>query len=293
MRVIVHNDDFGLAYGFTEAAKECFQSGVTRSVSIRTNGTAYNYAKRLVKGPLKTVGLGLHLNLTDGVTSTKALADPQGKYRYTFFVYLLLLLLPTKKLLASIEIDLERQIKVAQGSGLKIDHVDSEKHVHMIPGIFNIVCKLCKKFKIPSIRVVHEPYYLVGSISDDILPFINLNIIKFLLLNTLAKLNIKRLSASGLKTTDAFYGILHTNNMNSRAIKAAIENAKKNTFNTVEISAHPAIHNDPRDNIFTSSAIKHYVHLNNREIERCALLDKKTKRLLCRKGIKLSTYKCL
>ena len=84
MKAIFHNDDFGLTYGFTDAIKDSFQNGVTTSTSLRTNGFAYKYAVKLSKGPLRKIGLGLHVNITQGKAHTKGEVEKFGVYKYNF-----------------------------------------------------------------------------------------------------------------------------------------------------------------------------------------------------------------
>ncbi len=99
MKAIIHNDDLGLTYGFTQGIKECYKKGITTSTCIRTNGYAYKYAASLIKTDLKNIGLGMHLNITQGPTHTKGISDKNGNYKYGFFGYFIHCLFGNKKLL--------------------------------------------------------------------------------------------------------------------------------------------------------------------------------------------------
>lgn len=289
MKVIICNDDIGLTYGFTEAIKDTFLKGTSSSTSIRTNGTAYNYAVKLLKTNLKSMGLGIHLNLIDGKSHTANLANRSGNYKYNFLQYLLLS--RNKSVLADIENELDYQFKKVLGDGLKIDHASGHRHTYAIPAIFEIVCRLCKKYKIKSIRLIHEPYYVTNSNSKNLTPFLNFNVIKFLLLNYFANQNKVLLKKYKLTTTDAFYGVLYTDSMSLETVKAATTDATKRGFKTIEILIHPAYANDPRDKIFTSKLIKKYVHSKTRRTETLAVLSKRMKNLLSSTGIELSSFK--
>lgn len=286
-------DDFGLAYSFTEAAKETYLRGLTTSTSIRTNGPAYKYAVKLLKGKLKEIGLGLHLNLTDGKTETKCLANTDGYYKFNFFKLTNPLLKKDKFLVLSVEQDLKNQFEQIFADGLVPDHVDSEKHVHMIPWIFEIVCKLCQEYKVPFIRFSREPYYFTKSVTSNIQPLINFNIAKIIILNWYAKENYATLKKNKMSTTDAFYGILFTNNMSVHILKSIINNALKNSFESVEIGIHPAFPNDIRDEVYTSYQIAEYANMPNRLMEAHTLKDQSLKDFLKTKKVDLVTYRQL
>ena len=282
------NDDIGLTFGFTEAIKDTFLKGTSSSTSIRTNGTAYKYAVRLLKTNLKSIGLGIHLNLVDGKSHTANLANQSGNYKFNFLHYLLLC--RNKSVLADIEVELDYQFQKVLKDGLKIDHASGHCHTYAIPAIFEIVCRLCKKYNIKSIRLLQEPFYTTESITKNITPFFNLNIIKFFLLRSFNKQNRATLKKYKLTTTNAFYGVLYTNTMSFQTIKAALNDAKKKGFRTIEILIHPAYSKDPRDKTYTSRIIKNYVGLKARRIETTTIQSKEMKNILSSTGIELSTY---
>lgn len=293
MKVIFQNDDMGLTYGFTEAIKDSCLKGVTTSVSIMAGGTAYKYAVKLIKTKLAGVGVGLHLNLTDGESCTPELSDKEGKYKYKFFSLYLSLVYSNKPLLKFIERDFEFQFQKVIEDGLQPDHVDSDKHVHMIPPIFEVVARLCKKYKVPYIRLTREPYHLIGDVKKDIQPFLTANIVKFLILNKLSKENEKIAWKYKLKTTDAVYGVLHTNYMDSICLKAAINDALRRGFNLIEVIGHPAYIGDKRDTVFISPLMERYAKLENRLLETEAFRNRSLLEFSKSKNVQIVSYKNL
>lgn len=279
LKAIIHNDDLGLNFGFTEAILDCFQNGITTSTSIRTNGTAFNYAIKRILPKINSIGFGLHLNLTD------------GKGYRSFFRILFGTIVNRNKTLGWVEKEFEKQfIKTIIKDKLAIDHINSERHIHMIPPIFKITAKLCKKYKIRYIRMVNENYYQTGSLKTDILPFLNTNIIKLLLLNYFSIRNRKTQRRYCLKTTDRFYGVLYTGNMHEQAFLGALKNALKNNYRTIEILLHPALISK-KDILFTSSFIKWYTSQKGREIEMNTLKSKRVKAFIGKNKIKLINYR--
>ncbi len=290
MKVIFNNDDMGLLVGFTEGIKKCYLRGATTSASVRTNGLAYQKVAKLPRDRFKNLGLGLHLNLTDGKTDTPELSNANGDYKYNFFLlFMYIHVFGGKRLIPYIEKDFEKQFIRMEVNGMRIDHIDGEKHVQMIPEIFELTCKLCKKYKIKYLRLTNEPFYFTKSLGKNLKIFLNGNIIKYLLLKYLAQKDRKILEKYKIKTCDGFYGILYTNIMDFEVIASAIKNAQRKGYGLIEILSHPAYRKMDRE--YTSTAFKKYSNQKNREIERRALLSNKLLNFLDQGGLKRVSFK--
>ena len=280
MKVVFCNDDFGLTYGFTNGISECFLNGVTTSTAICVNGNAYDYAVSLLKSKLRNLNVGLHLNLDYGETTTKELQDKEGKYKFSFLKYLILLKLYNRSLLKSIAQDLDFQFKKAISDNLNITFVNGHDYVYIIPPIFRIVCKLCKKYGIKYIRLPREPYYWTHNIKTDLKIIFSSNILKFFLINKYSKINYDVMKKYNLKTTDAFYGVLHTQRMNKLTIMAALNNAKNNNYQYIEILGHPANINDVRDKNYETKTYAKFAESKRRITEKEALQALSLKKLV-------------
>lgn len=268
MKLVISNDDFGLTFGFNAAIEECFKKGVTTSTSIITNGFAFQNSLKLLRTSLKNISLGLHLNITHGEAFSEELATSEGLYKFEFHDYYIRLVRNNPKLLKAISRDLESQFKVSiEKHNLPIDHVDGHDHIHMIPSIFEIVCKLCRKYNINYLRLTNEPYYLTGSILQNLVPLINKNIIKFVILNYLSQGNQKLLEQYKLRSPQSFYGILHSNNINNVTFTKAIEDALHRNSDLVEIALHPAFPNYPKDRNFPDKTVERFATSQQREKE--------------------------
>lgn len=290
MKVVFCNDDFGLSYGFTKGISECFLKGITTSTAICVNGKAYAYAVKLLKSKLKKINVGLHLNLDYGKTSTKELQNKQGKYKFTFFKYLIFLKLRNKSLLRSIEKDLDCQFKKAIIDNLNITFVNGHDHIYMIPPIFEIVCKLCKKYGIKYIRLIREPYHFTRNVKQDLKIIFSPNIIKFFLLNNFGEKNYDVMKKYNLKTTDAFYGVLYTQHMNTSTIMAALSNARLNKYQHIEILGHPANINDKHDTIYETEIYKKFATSKSRIIEKKAFQSPVLKKMIRDKKLEPASF---
>jgi len=293
MKVIINNDDFGLSHGFNLAIEDCFKNGLTTSTSIRTNGIAYKQSVRNIIPKIGNIGLGIHLNLTDGKTKTPELANKSGDYKRNFLNYLIELLWPNNTLLRLIESDIRLQfVQAIQKDRLSIDHINSHEHIHMIPPIFKIVSMLAHEFSIPFVRVANENWHLTGNIKQDLHSFINTNFLKFLVLKIFSQINIHTLKKYNLRSPDRFYGVLYSGHMNSMTIMAALQNAMKHHLPLIEILAHPVLPT-PLDTKYTSEFIKWYSHQKERLIENSTLKDTQLKKFIGGYKIILVNYRKL
>ncbi len=288
MKAIIHADDLGVSYGVNEGIEKAFKKGLLTSTSIRTNGSAYTDAVRRIHGPLSNIGLGLHLNLTDGATHLSPLRNKNGFYKYSFPLYLIQSFRPSVK--KNIYDELQEQIHIAQKSGLTIDHVDGQDHIHMIPTIFDVVCKLCVKHNIKYIRVAAEPWYTLSDIKETIRPVFNGGLLKAIVLLTMSIFNKRLLKKNGLQTTDSYFGVLHTNCMTEDAFISIEKYALKKKFNTIEIACHPAIPHDKRDGNYTSPFFKFYTNLPSRKMELDTLTSDKVKKEFIKNNISLARF---
>ena len=56
----------------------------------------------------------------------------------------------------------EYRLQIEEGlKHFKPKHIDSHVHMHAIPNLFKIVCKLAKEYDIPYIRTQFEKPYLI------------------------------------------------------------------------------------------------------------------------------------
>jgi chitin disaccharide deacetylase len=292
MKLIINCDDFGVSYGVNYGIKEAFEKGSATSASIRTNGPAFRDAVELSKTSLKNMGLGIHLNLTDGKPHTKKLSNNKGFYKYNFLSYLILTeILKDKNIFKSVKKELELQFQICREYKLKISHVDGQDHIQMLPAIFEIICRLCNQYKISKIRISYEPYFFVKPLNKNLSTFINFGFAKQILLKLLAQKCKRIIKKYNLKSTDVYFGVLHTNQMDIFVLKSIINQSLKNKYSSVEIALHPAEIHYKKDHVYTSPFFSKYANLKNRDLERKTLLDKNLKKIILQEKIDLVSFK--
>ena len=289
MKLVINCDDLALTYATTHGIQKCLEYGLTKSASILVNGAAFDYTiKTIMNGGLGGAGIGIHLNLTDGPAYSKDLADIDGNYKYNF-ISILKETITNKKIIKSINEDFEKQIQKLISKKITIDHIDSDKHVHMIPNVFKVTAALAAKYKIPYIRISREPFNLVSS--DKHYPFTgSVNIIKKSILDIFCRTNTNIARRYQIKYTDSVYGILYSNRMVFASIISAINDGLKRNYKNIEILTHPGFKRDIRDTKYISQFMEKYSQEVNRTLEMKTLLNPKLKMFLKLKNVSLNKF---
>ncbi|MCB9849905.1 MAG: ChbG/HpnK family deacetylase [Phycisphaerales bacterium] len=269
--VILHADDLGLTYAFNEGIRRAHLTGMLTSTSLRANGWAYRQAIDEVLPACPRLGVGLHLCLNEANPVAPRehiprLLDGAGKLRTGFAWLIRLAKSPAGR--AQIEYELRAQIEKAIGDGVQIAHLDAHQHVHMIPAIFHIACRLACEYGIDAIRLTREPRYTAPGWRRRWEPLRTGNTIKHLLLNHYARRNGRTARAFGLRTPDAFVGVNYTGRMAVDSIVAGLSACRDGV---VEVLLHPAIGPDPRDVEYPASYLREYVCCGERRRELAAL----------------------
>ncbi len=159
-QIIINADDFGLCEGVNEAIVRAHTSGVLTSATIMANMPAAEDAVRAVR-QLLDLGVGVHLNLTDGRPISKEagleyLVDGDGRFACSP-AKLSLLSIFRHKIRNAIRAEFSAQIQWVIDNRLRPTHLDSHKHIHCFPAIYPIVCELANRFGIGAIRFTFEP----------------------------------------------------------------------------------------------------------------------------------------
>ncbi len=276
-RLIINADDFGLSKQVNKAVAQAHKQGVLTSTTIMANMPAAAQAVKIAKKS-PTLGVGVHLNLTEGEPlskdqSIKRLLNPDGFFACSP-AKLSFLSIAGPKNRNAIRSELAAQIQWLIDNGIKPTHLDSHKHIHIFPAIFSIVCELARRFEIKAVRCCFEPANLTQ------LPWplpSEGGRKRAKLIRAMAGIN--RLQNSALLKNDALLGIAHRGKVDVNFFKSV---SLYNTAATAEVMTHPAVDD--------SSQINHVRTLHHRRIELDALCSKKTKEYLNDAAIELVHY---
>ena len=154
MFVVVNVDDLGLSPAVRRAVEDLAALSRVSSATLLVNGPDAVAAARLSDSG--GLGIGVHLNILRGRPQSPAseipgLTGPQGlflgDYVALFQRYLSRAFTP-----ADAELEWSRQVERALALGVTPTHLDSEKHIHVWPGLFEAACRVAERFGIGWVR---------------------------------------------------------------------------------------------------------------------------------------------
>ena len=245
--LIVHADDLGLARAFNEGVREAYTKGILTSTSLRTNGSAFEQAVERVLPECTGMGVGLHLNIVEGMSQrkniggTSRICDSQGNYAASFRSLLQAYLSRDKSTFDEIEDDFRSQIEFAFDHGITPDHLSSHQHSHAIPPIFSTVCKLAAEYKIPFVRLPRERFYFGGGIGVHMAAWYPINLFKHFLLNAFSEKNLRLAKHHDVQTNDHFVGVLYTGKMTNSTLKNGLAPLSSLRSGIAEVLLHPCV----------------------------------------------------
>jgi predicted glycoside hydrolase/deacetylase ChbG (UPF0249 family) len=142
-RLIINADDFGFTRDVNAGIVHAHLAGVLTSTTMMANGAAFDDAVRLAR-ETPTLDIGAHLVLVQGRSVLDGRPLPRSPHQ-------LLPLLARRGL--NVYGELKAQIEKILATGIKLSHLDSHKHTHLVPSVFRTVVKLADEFGIRWVRL--------------------------------------------------------------------------------------------------------------------------------------------
>ncbi len=266
-KFILNADDFGMSDAYNRAILEGYSSGILKSASLVANGEAFEEAWKNVIPACPDLGVGIHLNVIEGKSlclGLDRLTDEEGNFNNSY-VQLLLKSLNKKDtaLMEQLEKEFRAQIEEVM-KYTKVTHIDSHVHVHSIPPIFELVCRLAKEYGIKQIRSQYEKPYMVPDVFKHLNMKYPVNLIKVMLLNFFTLINESKVQKYELNTNDYLIGVAYTSMMNSLTVSYGLMAIKYDKV-TVEALIHPCRYEDGTiDNHFAEFQITKNLKLKDK-----------------------------
>ncbi len=158
-KLIVNADDFGLTSEINNGIIHAFKNGIVTSTSLSATGECFSEAVQLIKDR-PGIDVGIHLTLIEekSILSKRqipTLVDDSCNFRkkcyHLFFDYLI-----RRISIKQIKEEFRSQIEKLLASGIKITHIDSHQHIHMLPKILKVTIELAGEYGIKFIRCPNE-----------------------------------------------------------------------------------------------------------------------------------------
>lgn len=267
-RLIVNADDLGLHEGINAGVAHAHHEGIVTSVSLCTNGAAFDDAvRRLREAP--RLGVGIHLTVVGGerpLESDLPTLAPSGRLPHTFahlFRRLALGRVRREELLR----EMKAQVARAMDAGLAVTHLDSHQHVHLHPSVLPVAIDVAHAFGIRAMRAARRVLPIRG--------------VRAALLGMLAWPGSARVRAAGLKSPDVFVGADTSGRLDGPGLRRLIDGLAAGTS---ELLCHPGV-----DDVAIARAYPDWGFRWDEETR--ALTSAETRETLRRAGVTLVSYR--
>ena len=283
--LIVNADDLGWTAGVNRGIAEAHRNGIVTSASLLANGEAFAEAVELARDA-GGLGVGVHLNLNDGPPiapreSVPSLVNDSGEFEGGPDG--LLLKIATRGLsMREVELEWSAQISKVRDAGIEPTHLDGHKHVHMLPGLFEITLRLAKRYGIGAIRVSHEASNLRSALSTGQLRagVVLKQGVQARGLKLLARDARQQAERAGVSTADYFCGIAQTGELTRDGVARLLRSLPEGT---TELMCHPGY----ADEALRKSGSR-LQGSRQKEVE--ILTDTEIRNLVASQGIRLIDY---
>jgi chitin disaccharide deacetylase len=284
--LIVNADDLGWSAGVNRGIAEAHRSGIVTSASLLANGAAFVLAVELTR-TTPGLGVGVHLNLTDGAPTAEretvtSLLDDEGEFAGG--PESLLLRMARRSLdLGEVEREWDAQIARAREAGITPTHLDGHRHVHMLPGLFEIALRLAKRHGIAAVRVAHEESSLRAALRagrKQNTGIVMRQGVQARGLKLLAPDAREIAERAGIAAADYFCGIAQTGELTREGVGRLLRGLPEGT---TELMVHPGY----VDEALKKSATR---LRESREEEVRILTDKEIRNIVASEGIRLIDY---
>lgn len=209
--LVVNADDFGMTPGVSRGIARAHDEGIVTSASLLAGMPGFDEAVRLARA-LPALGVGLHLNLTDGApvlppAQIPTLVDSDG--RFLGYRSLTLRMLSGRVRKDELKAEITAQLGRLEQAGIEPTHIDGHRHVHLLPTLFDVVADAAVAAGIKYLRCP-------AALGEKARPT-GIKAARALGLAGFGRLHYGRLTDRGLQTADCFLGAMSAGQENELA----------------------------------------------------------------------------
>ena len=237
-RLIINADDFGLTAGVNRATVEAHERGVVTSATMMATAGAMEDA--VASARQARLSVGCHVVLIDGAP----LLEPQdvsslvvnGTRFYDSWLGFANRALRNRFDEDQIAAEVEAQIRRIQQTGLQVTHVDSHKHVHLLPPVLEPMLRAAKACGVRAVRNPFAPLKLLAMARLVRRPRLWTRYTGVRLLRRFGAGFRKTVADAGVLTTDGTFGIVATGALDEQLFAAIVGSLPEGTW---ELVCHP------------------------------------------------------
>lgn len=238
-QLIVNADDFGRHVLIDRAVELGVERGLIRSATVMVTGAAFEDAVALARRT-PALGMGIHFTLVNArpvlsPDQIPSLIDPATGELWPDHGVFVKRFLSGKIKLPEVAKECCAQLDAFLSTGLVPTHADSHQHMHVLPGIIDIVIDFCLDHGIPAVRIPAIPVSLLATRPDNLGEQVGR-----LGLHVLAERARRKAVAAGLRAPEHFGGIVAGEAVDKKALRTILLQLKEGT---TEIMLHPGTDN--------------------------------------------------
>ena len=236
LRVLITADDFGLAEGVNRGIIQCHKEGIVRSTSLLMNAPFTDQALALADQH-PSLEIGIHLGIVEGYSLLGRKSSLSDRLSYFpgqsclhrhwkhFVPRYLLGRIKGHELEEELRLQIERFLKYRG----PIPFANGTQHMHLLPGIQELVLRLAREYKIGALRSPSEVQ------EDSRWPF------SYLLARLGQRLRRLSKTAGGPLIPDRFVGFASSGRFSTQRLEDLLTLLKVQARpnETVEIMCHP------------------------------------------------------
>ena len=282
-RLIINADDFGLTPGVNRAVAEAHRNGVVTSTTLMSNSRSFNEAVALAQ-TMPRLSVGCHVVLVDGKAVLPAdqvrTLTTQGPEFPPGFATVAKSALRDQLNSGEIEAEVTAQIRRIQNSGLLVTHLDSHKHLHMLP---QIAAPIIRAAKSCGVRAIRNPFVPVRPLAFAHLarrPKLWTRYTETKIFRRYHHQFRESVANAGLVTTDGSFGVVSTGALDVELFRAIVGSIPDGTW---EFVCHPGYIDAELWSIRTRLR-------QSREKELAVLTSEEARRVLQENKIELISY---
>ena len=238
-QLILNADDFGRHHLINKAVVRGVEKGMLRSATAMVMGEAFEEAVQIAKDHPQ-LGVGIHFTLVNGtpvlpVKEIPSLVDPATGRFYDNHGIFVKRFLSGKVRLNDVRRECEAQLARFLSYGIVPTHGDSHQHMHVLPGIIDIVLDILQRKGINRLRIPAIPVSLASTRFSNLGEQVGRSG-----LHVLAERARKKAVARGFIVPEHFGGIVAGEAVDTSALRTLLLHLKEGT---TEIMMHPGTDN--------------------------------------------------
>ena len=217
--LVVNADDFGFTPDVNAGILRGHLDGIVRSASLMANGSAFEDAVEISRRH-PDLGVGCHLTLVQG----ESVARPGERLPSTLAQ---LLAMPPHP--DAVRSEFRAQVEALLARGIQPTHLDTHKHVHLLPPVLDAVTLVADEYRI---RWIRRPFDIPLGMMPNLRTFLSLALRPFRIPFD------DRLRRSRCRAADHFAGFVSTGSLQAPWLASLVASLPDGV---VEFMCHPGI----------------------------------------------------